>query len=83
MSDSGWLDHDPGPPEKDERTLFDVAPLVRSLKYVVNEARKHKAAGHDDHFVAVGRVAQAALTWQKLDAAGDFESAEEWLRRIP
>lgn len=80
---SGLLEDDPGPPEKDERSIFDVAPLVRALKYVVDEARKHKAAGNEDHFVAVGRVAQAALTWQRVDAAGNLEAAEGWLRRIP
>ena len=79
----GLLEDDPGPPEKDERTIFDVAPLVRALRYVVEEARKHKAAGNDDHFVAVGRVAQAALLWQKTDAAGNFEAAEDWLRKLP
>jgi hypothetical protein len=80
----GWLDDDPGPPEKkDERTLFDILPLRRSLEYVVSEAKKHAAAGHNDHFVAVGRIAQAALTWQRLDELGNFEEAQKWLERIP
>lgn len=81
---SDFLDEDPAPPTvQDLRTQFDVLPLRKALEYVVQEARKHLAAGHNDHFVAVGRIAQAALTWQKLDELGRFEEAEQWLRRIP
>lgn len=85
MSHTEGLSDEVWPPAvvKDERSVFDVAPLVRALTYVVAEARKHKAAGNEDHFVDVGRVAQAVLTWQRLDEMGHFEDAEEWLKRIP
>ncbi len=58
-------------------------PLRRALQYVVEESRKHAAAGHNDKFVEVGRVCQAALQWQTADSSGDFDAAEEWLARIP
>jgi hypothetical protein len=81
---NGWLEEDPGPPvQQDLRSEFDVLPLKRALEYVVSEARKQLAAGNDDHFVAVGRIAQAALTWQRLDELGQYEEAEKWLLRIP
>lgn len=79
------MESDPGIPaaQTDERTLFDRLPLKHCLEYVVREASKHREAGHDDHFVQVGRVAQAALTWERLDGAGNLEEAELWLNRIP
>lgn len=63
-----------------KRTIFELMPLRRALEYVVSEAKKSDASSH---FMAVGRVAQAALTWQKLDEAGNFEEAQKWLDRIP
>lgn len=78
-----WYDGPLDEPTVDKRTLFDLAPLRSALRYVVEEAKKHQAAGNDDHFVAVGRVCQAALTWQKFDEQGRLEEAERWLKIIP
>jgi hypothetical protein len=69
--------------EEDRRSLFELVPLKKALEYVVQESRKHAAAGHDDQFVAVGRVCHAALKWQQADENGDFDLAEEWLAKLP
>jgi hypothetical protein len=69
--------------ETDRRTLAEITPLKNALQYVVSEARKHQLAGNDDHFVAVGRACQAVLKWQEADQAGNIETAQEWLAKMP
>lgn len=65
------------------RSQIDAAPLVRALTHIANKARDRKAAGIDDEAVAYGRVAHAALAWMDADEAQEFETAEQWLRKIP
>jgi len=57
-------------------------PLLNALRYVVTEARK-AAVDHDEHFVAVGRIANAALLWYEADRLQDFEAADRYLQMIP
>lgn len=80
-----FLDEDPLPfvPMKHVETVFDTKPLLSALRYVVNEGRKHALEGHDDHFVEVARICQAALVWWKYDREGEFDKAQTWLARIP
>lgn len=58
-------------------------PILNALRYVVDEARKHAAIEPDSHFVAVGRVANAALLWYEADRLQDIETAERYLQMIP
>lgn len=69
--------------ESDKRTLYDTIPMKRALQYVVQEAQKHASSGADDQFVAVGRVCHAVLKWQAADEIGDYDTAAEWLAKIP
>ena len=64
-------------------TSADLIPFIKTLKYVVEEGRKHAAAGNDDHFVAVARVANAALRWYAQDRLGNFDEAQRYLDMIP
>jgi hypothetical protein len=61
---------------------YEVLPFLNALRYVVDEARKHQAAGNDDQFVAVGRAANAALLWHRADRAQNFEAAERYLQKF-
>lgn len=61
----------------------DVRPLLRAIEYVVQEGRRHAAAGHDDHFVAVARAASAALLWRRYDRLGNYDEAARYLNMIP
>jgi hypothetical protein len=58
-------------------------PILNALRYVVAEARKQATTDPDGHFVAVGRVANAALLWYEADRLQDFETADRYLQMIP
>lgn len=81
----GWLDEDPGPAKTVvERTVSpEDRPLLRTLTYIVQEARRCADNGMDDRYVELGRLAQRALLWHKADLAGDIELAQEWLNQLP
>ena len=81
---SDWYDGElPEEEAKDERTIFELTPLRNALRFAVEIAKRHRTAQQDDDIVLIGRVAQAALTWQALDEAGKLEEAERWLKAIP